>query len=41
MIAYESLPAAALTALENTDFGSANVPFKDANFQNNLAQAAL
>ncbi|PPJ60652.1 hypothetical protein CBER1_03685 [Cercospora berteroae] len=41
LIAYESLTSAARTALENTDFGSANVPFKDANFQNNLAKAAL
>ncbi|KAL1646386.1 hypothetical protein SLS58_003346 [Diplodia intermedia] len=41
LIAYESLTDAARTALENTDFGDANVPFKDANFENNLAEAAL
>ena len=39
LIAWESLPAAAKTALTNTDFGSADVPFKDANFANNLAKA--
>ncbi|KAK7536948.1 necrosis inducing protein [Phyllosticta citribraziliensis] len=41
LIAWESLPTAAQTALTNTDFGSANVPFKDANFENNLGKAAL
>ncbi|KAF2209457.1 hypothetical protein CERZMDRAFT_61174 [Cercospora zeae-maydis SCOH1-5] len=41
LIAYESLTTAARNALENTDFGSANVPFKDSSFQNNLASAAL
>ncbi|KAF7596123.1 hypothetical protein BBP40_003385 [Aspergillus hancockii] len=41
LIAWESLPSAASTALENTDFGSANVPFKDANFASNLAKAAF
>ncbi|RPD57426.1 NPP1-domain-containing protein [Lentinus tigrinus ALCF2SS1-7] len=41
LIAYESLTDAARTALETTDFGSANVPFKDANFQNNLVKAEL
>lgn len=41
LIAWESLTAAAQTALQNTDFGSANVPFKDANFNNNLAEAEL
>lgn len=41
LIAHESLPSAALDALENTDFGSANVPFKEANFWNNLQKAAL
>ncbi|PNS19468.1 Inosine-5'-monophosphate dehydrogenase [Sphaceloma murrayae] len=39
LVAWESLPAAARTALTNTDFGSANVPLKDANFNNNLAEA--
>ncbi|CZT20500.1 probable NPP1 domain protein [Ramularia collo-cygni] len=41
LIAYESLTSAARSALESTDFGSANVPFKDSNFQSNLANAAL
>lgn len=39
LIAWESLPAAAKTALTNTDFGDANVPFKDSSFANNLAAA--
>ncbi|GJC85878.1 hypothetical protein ColLi_08716 [Colletotrichum liriopes] len=41
LIAWESLPSAARTALENTDFGSANVPMKEGNFVNNLGKAAL
>jgi hypothetical protein len=41
MIAWESLPAAARTALENTDFGDANVPFKDSNFNSNLDKAVI
>ncbi|KAL3417076.1 necrosis inducing protein [Phlyctema vagabunda] len=40
-IAWESLTAAARTALTNTDFGSANVPFKDANFAANLDKASF
>ncbi|RAL64760.1 hypothetical protein DID88_001791 [Monilinia fructigena] len=39
LIAWESLTDAARTALTNTDFGAANVPFKDANFDNNLGKA--
>ncbi|RDW86963.1 NPP1 family protein [Aspergillus mulundensis] len=39
LIAWESLPSAARTALEDTDFGSANVPFKDADFDSNLSAA--
>lgn len=39
LIAWESLTAAARTALTNTDFGSANVPFKDSSFMDNLANA--
>lgn len=39
LIAWESLPAAASSALDTTDFGSAIVPFNDANFLNNLAAA--
>ncbi|TGO34144.1 hypothetical protein BHYA_0210g00010 [Botrytis hyacinthi] len=41
MIAWESLPAAAQTALETTDFGSANVPFIPSAFANNLAAATF
>ncbi|KNG82992.1 putative NPP1 domain protein [Aspergillus nomiae NRRL 13137] len=41
LIAWESLPTAASTALENTDFGDANVPFKDANFASNLGKATF
>ncbi len=41
LIAWESLTSAAQDTLQTFDFGSANVPFKDANFQNNLAEAAL
>jgi hypothetical protein len=39
LIAWESLTAAARTALTNTDFGDANVPFKDGSFASNLANA--
>lgn len=39
LIAWESLPTAAQTALQNTDFGAANVPFKDGNFWPNLWSA--
>lgn len=41
LIAWESLTAAAQNTLNTFDFGSANVLFDDANFQNNLAEAAL
>lgn len=41
LIAWESLPTVAQEALTNTDFGDANVPFKDANFDNNLSEASL
>ncbi|KAK1633456.1 necrosis inducing protein [Colletotrichum phormii] len=41
LIAWESLTDAARTALTNTDFGSANVPMKDANFNTNLGKAVL
>ena len=41
LIAYESLPAVSLEALEDTDFGAANVPFIDVHFDSNLALAAL
>jgi hypothetical protein len=39
LIMWDQLTAAAQTALENTDFGDANVPFKDANFETKLASA--
>ena len=41
LIAWESLTPAARTALENTNFGDANVPFKDGAFANNLAAATF
>jgi len=41
LIAWESLTSAARTALENTDFGSATVPFKDATFAGNVAAATF
>jgi hypothetical protein len=41
LIAWEDLTAAARTALQNTDFGSGNVPFKDGNFMSNLASATF
>ncbi|EDP50906.1 hypothetical protein KXW98_001041 [Aspergillus fumigatus] len=41
LIAWESLPTVAQTALEDTDFGDANVPFKNANFASNLAKATF
>jgi len=41
LIAWESLPEAARTALTNTNFGDATVPFKDSTFTNQLAKAAL
>lgn len=41
LIAWEDLPAVAQTALADTDFGSAIVPFIDANFDNNLAAATF
>ncbi|KAB8292951.1 hypothetical protein EYC80_007315 [Monilinia laxa] len=41
LIAWESLTEAARTALTNTDFGAGNVPFKDANFDNNLGKATF
>lgn len=41
LIAWESLTAAAQTTLNEFDFGSAIVPFKDSNFESYLAEAAL
>ncbi|KAF1320263.1 Necrosis-inducing protein, partial [Globisporangium splendens] len=39
LIMWEQMTEAARTALENTDFGDANVPMKDGNFLNKLANA--
>ncbi|EFX04676.1 npp1 domain containing protein [Grosmannia clavigera kw1407] len=41
MISWEELPTVAQDALTNTDFGDANVPFKDANFDTNLGKATF
>ncbi|KAK7908239.1 NPP1 domain protein [Apiospora marii] len=41
LVAWESLPEAARAALQNTDFGDANVPFKDPNFMDNLQGASF
>ncbi|KAI9162876.1 25 kDa protein elicitor [Paramyrothecium foliicola] len=41
LIAYEKLTNAARKALEKRDFKSANVPFINKNFANNLKKAAL
>ncbi|KAJ4985622.1 necrosis inducing protein [Stagonosporopsis vannaccii] len=39
LIAWDSLTAAARTAIENTDFGSATPSFRNSNFQSYLADA--
>lgn len=39
LIGWEDLTPAARNALNTTDFGSANVPFNDHNFTNNLEKA--
>lgn len=41
LIAWESLTDAARTALSETDFGSGNVPMKDASFEDKLESAKL
>ena len=41
MIAVELLPAAAQTALQTTDFGSANVPFVNGRLESNFAGATF
>lgn len=38
---WDAMPDAARQALQDTDFGSANVPFKDGDFVSNLAKAAI
>jgi hypothetical protein len=40
-IAWESMTAAARTAIENTDFGDATPSFRDSNFQSYLANAFI
>ncbi|KAI9376107.1 necrosis inducing protein-domain-containing protein [Aspergillus egyptiacus] len=39
LVAWESLPEAARSALETTDFVDATVPFKDATWEGNLGSA--
>ncbi|KAF1320298.1 Necrosis inducing protein npp1, partial [Globisporangium splendens] len=39
LIMWEQMTPAARTALENANFGDANVPMKDGNFMNKLAKA--
>jgi Necrosis inducing protein (NPP1) len=41
LIAWESLPTVAQTALDDTDFGSAIVPFINAHLDTNLANASF
>lgn len=41
LVAWESLDSTIQNALADTDWGDANVPFIDANFQNNLVEAEL
>jgi hypothetical protein len=41
LIAWESMTAAARSAIENTDFGDATPSFRDSNFQNYLADALI
>ncbi|KAH6652907.1 npp1 domain-containing protein [Truncatella angustata] len=41
LIYWDNLTSAARTALTNTDFGDAIVPFKDSTFTANLAKAAI
>ena len=41
LVAWDSLPTVAQQALANKNWGDANVPFIDANFDANLAEAEL
>ncbi|KAH7327510.1 necrosis inducing protein [Rhexocercosporidium sp. MPI-PUGE-AT-0058] len=41
LIAWESLPDAAKSALQTTNFASATVPFKDSTFAGNIAKATF
>ncbi|KAK2600675.1 hypothetical protein N8I77_010193 [Diaporthe amygdali] len=36
---WDAMPQAAKTALQDTNFGSANVPFKDGNFESKVREA--
>lgn len=38
---WDAMPDVEKAALQDTDFGSANVPFKDGNFESNLAKAEI
>lgn len=41
LITWETMPTAVQTSLSNFDWGAANVPFIDANFERNLGLASL
>lgn len=41
LVAWESMPEVSRAALEETDFGSGNVPFKEENWADNLAKATF
>lgn len=41
IVEWDSMPAPARQALQDTSFGSANVPIKDGNFEANLDKAAV
>lgn len=41
LLQWESMTPAARTALQNTNFGSADVPFRNGNFENNLSKAQI
>lgn len=41
LVAWESMTAAARSAIENTDFGAATPSFRDGNFQSYLADAFI
>ncbi|KAJ5043143.1 uncharacterized protein L3040_004526 [Drepanopeziza brunnea f. sp. 'multigermtubi'] len=41
LLEWHTMPAVTREALQNADFGAANVPFKDGNFESNLDKAVL
>ena len=41
VIAWDSMPAAAKSAIENTDFGDATPSFRDSNFESYLTDAFI